>query len=151
MIRKVLKKHICVDILIFDKTGQLALQKRSLVDDSFPGHWDFSSGGHIDENETSEKAAERELWEELGIKTPLRFVKKEKFIYPDWKPGITSEVDADIYKGIYEGKFKINPGEVAEIVFFKIDEIENMFNRGEKFHPEFALAWKKGVVSLSQK
>ena len=56
--------HKVVDILIFNDKHQLALQKRALSDKSFPGHWDFSAGGHIDRNEEAQKAAERESVDE---------------------------------------------------------------------------------------
>ncbi len=141
------EKHICVDILIFNKSGELALQKRSLNDKSFPGYWDFSAGGHIDSGEESQKAAERELFEELGINTPLTFIKREIFHYPSWNSDIIREVDADIYTGISDKKFKINFKEVSMISFFKLQEIQKKIDNGVKIHPEFILAWKKGVIS----
>jgi isopentenyldiphosphate isomerase len=43
------------------------LQKRSMHVRLAPGRWDHSAAGHVDEGESYEQAAERELEEELGI------------------------------------------------------------------------------------
>lgn len=54
------------DVLVRDSDGKLLLVQRK-ADDSFkPNHW-WIAGGHIENNETAEDAAIRELKEETGI------------------------------------------------------------------------------------
>lgn len=55
--------HICV----FDSTGRMLIQKRSMNKSSLPGYWDISAGGQVDAGEDSPQGASRELGEELGI------------------------------------------------------------------------------------
>lgn len=141
-----LEYHKVVDILIFNKLGELALQKRVLDDKPFPGYWDFSAGGHIDLGEESQNAAERELFEELGISPSLVFIKKEIFYYPAWNSKISREVNADIYKAVYDGELKINLKEVEKVVFFDLPVIQKMIDKREEIHPEFLLAWEKGII-----
>lgn len=60
-------RHRAVHILVFDYSGHVCLQKRSLNKDINPGAWDTSAAGHVDFGESYESAAVRELREELGI------------------------------------------------------------------------------------
>jgi len=66
-----------VRIFVFNRKGELYLQKRSDKVDTYPNTWDQSVGGHVDEGESYDKAAKRELSEELGIeKIPLKKITK---------------------------------------------------------------------------
>lgn len=136
-----------VNILVFNDRNKLALQMRAKDNESFPGHWDFSAGGHVDPNEEDQKAAERETLEELGITGQLILISKEHFQYPAWTLSVLREVDLSIYKIFNNGPFKIDPKEVEEVEFFSLPTIQKMIDSGIKFHPEFLLAWKKGIVS----
>lgn len=142
-----IEHHTCVDILIFNDRCELALQMRAANDRSFPGYWDFSAGGHVDLNEENQKAAEREIFEELGVSGEVTFISKEHFQYPGWDPSVTRGVDASIYKMIHNGPFKIDSKEVEKVVFLSLPLIQKMIDERSKFHPEFLLAWKKGIIS----
>lgn len=57
--------------LYSSSTGELLLQRRAFIKDSWAGYWDISSAGHLSAGQASLAAAERELWEELGLHFPL--------------------------------------------------------------------------------
>ena len=59
--------HRAVHILLFNSSGELFLQKRSLTKDEQPGKWDSSAAGHVDSGEGYADCARREIGEELGI------------------------------------------------------------------------------------
>jgi len=139
--------HICVDILIFNKQGALALQLRSKDDKSFPAHWDFSAGGHVEAGEDSQKAAAREVMEELNASGNLIFVSQEHFNYPAWNPLVYREIDATVYAMANGGPFNPDPKEVEMVEFFSFEKIQEMINEGTPFHPEFIMAWKKGLIT----
>lgn len=61
-------RHRAVHIFVFDKKGNLYLQKRSELKDRHAGQWDSSAAGHLDAGESYTAAAERELYEELMVK-----------------------------------------------------------------------------------
>lgn len=61
-------KHRIVRIIVEDPQGRILLQKRSAKMKLYPNCWDQSAAGHVDEGETYEEAARRELFEEIGIK-----------------------------------------------------------------------------------
>jgi isopentenyldiphosphate isomerase len=58
--------HQAFHCWIVRPAGEVVLQRRSLVKDTFPGFWDASAAGHWRFGETAEEAA-REISEELGL------------------------------------------------------------------------------------
>lgn len=59
--------HPVVHLHVFNKAGDIYLQKRPEWKDIQPGRWDTAVGGHIDLGENVEQALHREVDEELGI------------------------------------------------------------------------------------
>lgn len=59
--------HRAVHVFVFNREGQVFLQKRSMRKDTAPGKWVSSCSGHVDAGESYEVAAIRELGEELGL------------------------------------------------------------------------------------
>ena len=59
--------HVC----IFNREGQLLIQRRSEKKLLWAGLWDVSAAGGVDAGETSRQAAERECREELGFSLDL--------------------------------------------------------------------------------
>jgi isopentenyl-diphosphate delta-isomerase type 1 len=68
--------HREIAILIQDKKNRLLLQQRSKNKMIQPGYWAVSCAGHVGKGENPEAAAYRELREELGIETELKFKNK---------------------------------------------------------------------------
>ncbi len=129
--------HRGVDIFIFNSEGYLLLQKRSVKKDLYPGVWASSASGHLDSGETYEKAAEREIMEELGTKTELKPVAKYKcFLEKE------SEIDV-LFKGGHDGPFSINREEIDEARFFGMAYIkEKMAREPEMFSAGFRKAFR---------
>lgn len=68
--------HRAVHIFVFNSRGELFVQKRSLAKDRNAGKFDSSAAGHLDAGEDYDRAAQRELREELNLTAPLRRVLK---------------------------------------------------------------------------
>ena len=66
-IHKQMLFHRAVHIIVLNTKGEMFIQKRSAINDTYPNHWDVSSAGHLNVGEGYESAAKRELQEELGI------------------------------------------------------------------------------------
>lgn len=60
--------HRAVHVFVFNRHGELLLQKRSACKDAHPGVWDSSVAGHLDAGEDYNHAAARELEEEMAIR-----------------------------------------------------------------------------------
>ncbi len=59
--------HPVVHLHVFNRDGDLYLQKRPEWKDIQPGRWDTAVGGHVDYGEKVEDALLREAREELGL------------------------------------------------------------------------------------
>ncbi len=71
-------RHRAIHLLVFNASGELFLQKRSMKKDCFPGTWDSSVSGHVDAGETYDACALREPREEIGLElatVPQRLFK----------------------------------------------------------------------------
>ncbi|MDF2543753.1 MAG: hydrolase [Herbinix sp.] len=58
-------------VCLFNKNGEMLIQKRSPHKKGWPNVWDFSVGGCSVAGETSQQTAEREMNEEIGYKRNL--------------------------------------------------------------------------------
>lgn len=132
-------------ILVFNNKGELALQLRAEKDDSYLLHWDFSAAGGIESGEDYALAAKRELKEEIGVDTDVHFIGKEFFKGKRYA-GEDYSSDLYIFKAKYNGDFSKQVEEVKDVRWFKLDKIQEMIDKGEKFHPEFIFVWNKGVL-----
>lgn len=56
-----------VRVMVEDKDGNVLVQKRQSDKQIYPDCWDKSAAGHVDVGEEYAVAAERELFEEVGI------------------------------------------------------------------------------------
>lgn len=110
---------------------QVLLQKRSAEKESFPGMYDTSSAGHIQAGDEPLESAQRELFEELGIKTlagDLTFAGKFHIKYEMEFHGKMFKDNEVAFVYVYEkpvdiSKLKLQTEEVEEVRWFDIDEV----------------------------
>ena len=63
--------HLVVHVCVFNQKNQMLIQKRQPFKEGYSGLWDVTVGGSAVQGDTSARAAERELWEEVGISVDL--------------------------------------------------------------------------------
>ena len=63
--------HLVIHVCIFNSKNQLLVQQRQPFKDGWPNMWDLTVGGSALQGESSCQAAERELFEEIGLKLDL--------------------------------------------------------------------------------
>jgi isopentenyl-diphosphate delta-isomerase len=130
-----------VQIVLRDAAGNFLLQKRSAQKPLYPNRWTNAASGHVDEGESYEVSAPRELAEEIGVDVPLEFVGK--FL-------VQKELDDKIinqFNGVFEGRiphdaeFKLEPEEVSEVRWFTPNELkEKITATPEEFTPAMVKA-----------
>lgn len=138
-------RHRAVHLFIFNRSGELLLQKRSRWKDRHPNVWDSSAAGHVDAGEEYEQTAERELQEELGVAAALTPVAKiaasertgEEFIW--------------LYRGEAEGPFQRARSEIDALEFFPLDLIAEWIKKEPgDFAPGFLECWRAFATERSR-
>ena len=125
-------------IFILNEKNEILFQLRSPKSFRYPLYWDCSGGGHVDTGENYAFCANRELFEEIGIKTKLTFLGKHYIELDDGRKHFIA-----FFKGKYKGKIKIDPKEVSKAKFLSKEKIKEMIDKGEKIHPECLFALEK--------
>ena len=132
--------HPVVHIHVFNKNGQLFLQKRAKDKEVQPDKWDTSVGGHVHSGESIESAISREAFEELGLKN-IKFQPLYRYVM---KNDFESEL-VYTFRTTNNGPFKINKEEISFGRFWKIKEIKMNLGKGiftPNFEQEFQLLEK---------
>ncbi|MDA8387736.1 MAG: NUDIX domain-containing protein [Nitrospiraceae bacterium] len=109
--------HRVAHVLVFNRKGELLLQRRSMKKDVAPGMWDTSVGGHVDPGESPEEAAQREMLEELGVEGRLEFL--HSYIHSN---AYETEL-VHTFRALKEDGFKFDPVEIDEVRFWGLEEI----------------------------
>lgn len=110
-------RHRSVHIVVTNAKGEVLLQRRSLMKDTYPGYWDISVGGHVGVDEGYEDAARRELKEELGVEAALEYVGKIS------ATATTGWEFVEIYACRHEGPFTPPISEISEVRWMAPDAI----------------------------
>ena len=67
--------HLVIHACIFNKSGEMLIQQRQPFKNGWPNMWDVTVGGSAVFGDTSRTAAEREIFEEIGLKLSLDHVR----------------------------------------------------------------------------
>lgn len=136
--------HPVIHLHIFNKKGDLYLQKRSMTKYIQPGKWDTAVGGHIDFGETVKEALKREVIEEIGVTDYIpEFVTSYIF-----ESKIEKEL-VNTFKTVYEGPFKIDPVELDDGRFWSKQEILDNLDK-DVFTPNFEKEYRRLFLSSNE-
>lgn len=129
--------HRTVHIWVVNGNREVLLQRRVESKENYPGLWDISAAGHISFGETSLEAAEKELFEELGITVhpgDLHYVtslvgeavlNEGRYIDREW---------VDIYilhREILLDSLTLQAEEVAEVRWSSLGELAKRVGEGD--------------------
>jgi isopentenyldiphosphate isomerase len=127
--------HKVVHVLVFNKTGDLLLQKRSQNKDVAPGKWDTSVGGHVEAGEDLLRSCKREMQEELGINE-----SEPEYLYSYIHRNSYESELVSTYRCVYEGEITYNRVEIEGIRFWSFQEIKEAMGQrvfSDNFEDEF--------------
>lgn len=120
--------HREVAIMLVDKDNKILFQKRSATKIVAPNKWIISVAGHVTKGQTADEAAHRELEEELGFDTKLRFLGKTYFA------GENETHFTYWFVGEYNGeKIIVDPRETQKYEFLSEAEMDASIKSGNDF------------------
>jgi isopentenyldiphosphate isomerase len=132
--------HRAVHVLVFNRTGQLFLQKRSRNKDTAPGVWDSSASGHVDAGEDYDGCARRELGEEIGLEIthpPQRWLRLHA-------SEETGREFVWVYREESEGPFLLNHDEIECGAWRCPAEVARLLReQPAEFASSFRLIWRE--------
>jgi len=116
------KLHRAFSIFVFNKEGQLLIQKRAKTKYHSGGLWSNTCCGHQRFGESLEKSAHRRLKEEMrfdcGLEEKFTFTYKIKF-----DNGLTENEYDHVFVGSFDGEPRPNPKEVSEWKWIHIRDL----------------------------
>ncbi|MGL5651654.1 MAG: NUDIX hydrolase [Paraclostridium sp.] len=130
--------HLVVHVCIFNLEGKMLIQQRQPFKDGWPNMWDITVGGSAVSGDTSQLAAEREVYEEIGYKLSLDGIR----------PALTINFDKgfdDIYliqKDIDISKLKLQYEEVQSVKWALKEEILSMIDE------DIFIPYHKSLIDL---
>lgn len=130
--------HRIVRVILRNEDGCVLIQKRSAQKKSYPNLWTDSASGHVDEGETYEQAVNREMIEEIGIKTELKLIGKFLTIEP--KGGNQVPIFNMSFEGVIpkDTRIDMQQEEVSETKWVSLSELKLLMKEGpENFTPAF--------------
>lgn len=118
--------RLVVHACIFNSKGEMLIQQRQPFKSGWSNMWDITVGGSAIAGETSQTAAEREIFEEIGLKINLQNVQ----------PNLTINFDSgfdDVY--LIERDLDVNDlvlqyEEVQQVKWATLDEILQKLDDG---------------------
>lgn len=135
--------HRAFSIFIFNDIKQLLLQRRALTKYHSAGLWTNTCCSHPRPLETTLDAANRRLFEEMGMKTKL--IHNISFIYKtEFDNGLTEHEFDHVYFGTSNANPLINIDEVDSFKWIDIDNLKNEIQLDpNQFTSWFKIAVKK--------
>lgn len=134
--------HRAFSIFIFNDTKQLLLQRRALTKYHSAGLWTNTCCSHPRPNETTSDAANRRLFEEMGMHTQL--IHNTSFIYKTkFDNGLIEHEFDHVYFGTSNASPLINKEEVDSFKWIAIDELKNEI----QLNPTAFTSWFKIAVA----
>lgn len=138
-----LKNYRVINILVYNKNGEILIGKRSNKKKFFAGCYTFSVGGHVSSGEDYEDAAYRELKEELGISNVI--IKEVAQFYPN---EIGTSSFSKLYKLVYNYKINYVCDEFEKMEYITREQlIKNIKTNEECFTTDFVKIIKWAIKS----
>jgi len=138
--------HRAFSIFLFNKRGELLLQRRAAHKYHSGGLWTNTCCSHPEPGEDLNSAAKRRLMEELGVETGIRFDRS--FIYQaGFDNGLIEHEYDHIAIGEYDGLVRPNPDEVMDYQWTTGEELKKwMSERPDDFTVWFLKIYEDRLI-----
>lgn len=134
--------HRAFSVFIFNSNGELLMQQRANDKYHSAGLWTNTCCSHPFPSEMTMDAANRRLYEEMGLKTELQF--KFKFLYKAPFDNNLTEHEIDhVFVGYSDETPQLNADEVAAHKYMTLESVQQSI----AIEPEQYTVWFKIIFS----
>ena len=141
--------HRAFSVFIYNRQGEMLLQKRASSKYHFAGLWSNACCSHPRPGEKILSAAVRRLTEELNIQAALESKGAITYKLLDEKSGLTEHEYDLIFSGEFNGEFNFNENEIEEVKWISVSKLKREMNKEpEKFTPWFLQIMKEINLAL---
>ncbi len=134
--------HRAFSLFIFNPAGELLLQQRAPQKRLWPNFWSNSCCSHPRQGETLDIAVQRRCEEELGFRTPLKFVYKFEYSAQYLDLGSEREL-CSVFVGSFDGSPTVNATEIKAIRWIAPDALDTeLAEQPDTFTPWFLMEWR---------
>jgi isopentenyl-diphosphate Delta-isomerase len=136
--------HRAFSLLIFNDAGELLLQQRSASKRLWPLFWSNSCCSHPRRAEDLETAIHRRLYEELGLRCPLRFLFKFQYQAQFDAAGAEQEL-CSVFIGRTSDPVRVDPNEIVDWRWISPERLhaELASSAADRFTPWFIMEWER--------
>ncbi|HME37558.1 MAG TPA: isopentenyl-diphosphate Delta-isomerase [Steroidobacteraceae bacterium] len=135
--------HRAFSLLIFNGSGELLLQQRAASKRLWPLYWSNSCCSHPRSAETLEAAIHRRLFEELGLRCPLRYLFKFQYQAQFDETGAENEV-CSVFIGRCTQPVRSNGDEILAWRWVSPEALQTEIAAGAgNFTPWFLIEWDR--------
>lgn len=138
--------HRAISILLFNSKKEILIQQRAEGKYHWAGIWSNTVCTHPRFEESYLAAAERRLYEELGIHTDLKEVFHFIYKAKDEESGLTEHELDYVFTGLFEGAIPFNEDEVKAVRWISVPQL--LFEI--ECHPENFSFWFKIILKEFQ-
>lgn len=135
--------HPVVHLHVFNKQGDLYLQRRPAWKDIQPGKWDTACGGHVALGESVGQALRREVREELGI-THFTPVPMGSYVFESAR----EKELVYVHRCVYDSVIIPSQDELDGGRFWSPAELAENMGKGV-FTPNFESEYQRFIAKLS--
>lgn len=134
-------RHRAISVYLFNRAGELLLQRRAPGKYHCGGLWSNSCCGHPHPGETAQDAAERRLFEEMGVRVPLH--KLFEFSYCLELPGgLTENEYGHLFGAVDDQPPRPDPAEADDFRYIRLADLDTeLLATPERFTPWFHLCY----------
>ena len=129
--------HRAVTVYVFNSSGELLLQRRASGKYHCGGLWSNTTCGHPCPAEPTQQAAERRLFEEMGLELSLTPVFELSYNLP-LSNGLIEHEYGHVYFAVSDDKPTPNPQEADDWCYRSVSEIQRaLLEEPQQFTPWF--------------
>mgnify|MGYP006111590637 FL=1 len=133
--------HRAFSIFLFNSTGELLIQKRSVKKELWGQYWSNSCCSHPRKGEDLYEAAARRIKQELSIKCNLSFLYKFQYQENYNNNGSEHEL-CSVFYGLYDGSIQCNENEVEDWRMISSSQLNEEIGKSSTlFTPWLKLEW----------